>query len=319
MDEIVLRATDEQLAAILARVGVAAIDRQTGGRVDHVVAQPGRGRRTLAGRQPPAGTNFTPFLDGTGAKDRCHAGGQIVNARADRQIRIAGQVSLRQHDVIGRLRFAAQKAVEPIVEGVAELLRAGHRFELARHRIETKIAAREHDRQGVGFVGWADRAAVARTRAVNRVVDVPVEIVDAPLLVAVAEAGVYFCAAHRPGGRRRRLSNTRCRARRRRRRPLSSRPRRWATRFCRRRPNSCRSGRRRRCLRDSGRAPAAPHPAWADTDSRSSRPRTCRRSRRSKPPPDRSHRARRLPVASGTRPAFRTIGAPRPAIWRAPA
>ena len=121
MDQIILRAAHEQVAHILAGVGVSAIDGQARGGIDDVVAQAGRRGRSLSGRQTPAGTNLAPLFDRTRAKNRRHARRHAVNRGGHGQIGIAGQIVLRQHDVKARLRFAAQEAIEPIVKSVAEL------------------------------------------------------------------------------------------------------------------------------------------------------------------------------------------------------
>ena len=107
-----------------------------------------------------------------------------------RQERVALEVAGGQDDVLGRVADVAEEAVAPVVEGVAEPGAAGDRLEAARRRVEAEVAAAGRPIGGAsGRSRGPDLAAVARRRAVDRVVEAPVQVVHHRLDVELAEPG----------------------------------------------------------------------------------------------------------------------------------
>src|SRR5262249_39164458 len=108
-----------------------------------------------------------------------------------RQIRVAAQITLFEHDVAERSGVPRRETAAPVVAGQAELAETGDSLDLSARRIEAKVAARD----GYGLVLRIARpphiAVAAAVSAVDPVVHSPGEAIDPKLLVAFVKSGQH--------------------------------------------------------------------------------------------------------------------------------
>ena len=248
--------------------------------------------------------------------------GRVVEHPGRGQDRVAREVAGGEDDVLGRVADVAEEAVPPVVERVAEPRPARDRLEPSRDGIEAEVPAQDGDRPRRGPIRRADLAAVARRRAVDRVVEPPGEVVHHRLDVELAEpredlpAHVGLVVAvgvlEVPDVGRRRDEDA----------PLPGRHARSATRACRRRGATRRTGRRRRDrsapgpCRWAGRRCSRRRPCRSSCrrrDSRSSRPRRAGHPRHRRRPPGRRPSARRRAGPCRSRRGLEGLRGRRPA------
>jgi hypothetical protein len=158
MDEVAHAVADEDVSIVLLRIGPAAIERHTRAGIDDIVAHTGDILHLeLAHRDRPATLQIAPALNRTDPIDWRRYRRRARDRLARREVRIALQVFLRQHDVEARRVLGAEETVAEIVEREPELPRARDSLEPVGTGRETKIVSRHRNRATVG--SFADRTS----------------------------------------------------------------------------------------------------------------------------------------------------------------
>ena len=132
--------------------------------------------------------------------ERIHGGGRtavigdVLRHRANFQQGRARQVLHGHHDMADVGRVLRDEAVIEVVQGGAELRRAGCRFGPSADGVEAEIRAAHQDGLHLGMAGRSNAAVGAVVGAVDPVIDAEPRIGDASLLVHLREAGVKHLA-----------------------------------------------------------------------------------------------------------------------------
>ena len=189
MDQVVLAIAHEDCSVKLGGPAAAAVHLHSGSRVDHVVAGPGGPRPPFARRDPPGTPDLSPPLNRADAMDRNRAGSQVLHRRGDRQVRIPGEIMLRQNHLQQGLRFTAGEAIAEVVEGIAELHCATDRLEDLGLRVEPEIPP--HDIHGslLRPVHMPDLSPIGSRGAVDLHVGSHHQVVQHSLLIVRAKSG----------------------------------------------------------------------------------------------------------------------------------
>src|SRR5206468_4584228 len=162
--------TDEDVAAILLRVGRATITRDAARRSDD--ARPNEfaaGHHDVALSRPAFRAQHAPRFRLRNPIDGQLIArlGHVVERAAGGEVRIAREVTLRQDDVLRGIADVTEETMAPIVERAAEARAAGEQLEPLRHGIEPEIIPCHHEWLRLGLVGRAHLPPVAAARAVD--------------------------------------------------------------------------------------------------------------------------------------------------------